>query len=486
MEFQKHCKVTSTIKLEGAHKDLGQGGWGHITMQLYDSADGITTFNAAKSITDLIQLYKTRLSLPVDTIQKTDNIYLTTGEAKKIFIDEKRDTICKISVKIKDFTPEVLENLYIFISFDGKEKVSAPFGTFFGCEYGKTAAILDTALLTFDIENEIAFFENRYPMPYFKNATVSIENKGKSPITITDFNISTNQSLHYNPKNTGYFTSSKYYPKTPNIEGKNSIIADIEGSGQMVYGVITGEDIECGCEGDVRIFIDSISSPAVESDGSESWGSYGWGFVCPPQSNPFSAYNGVPDSNNTWSELRLTYTDSYPFKSRLRFELEHGEYNNGGGLHSGQIFCYLKSEQTEKFVLEITPDSEYYITDGKIGEITDRFENGIHENYNTFFQNTLMSYTRFDVTIPENNGIVIKRVSTQQNGRMEAEVYIDGCKVTERNWLYPDFNDCYRLLEDSFSVPSRYTIGKDKITVEIRPLDSYWNECRYRVFVIVK
>ena len=87
----------------------------------------------------------------------------------------------------------------------------------------------------------------------------------------------------------------------------------------MVYGTISGEDIECGCEGDVRIFIDSLSTPSVQSDGSESWGSYGWGFVCPPQCNPFSCYNGVPDSNNTWSETRLTFTDCCYFKSGLRF-----------------------------------------------------------------------------------------------------------------------------------------------------------------------
>lgn len=487
MEFKTHCKVTSTIKLEGAHKHLGQGGWGHVTMQLYDSAEGINTFDASESIKDLVHLYNAPLSISGHTESKTDKLCLASGENKKIFIDIKKGTICKVSAKVENFTPEILEKLFIHISFDDKERVVAPFGTFFGCEYDKTSAKLDTALLTFDITDETAFFENRYPMPYFENATLSIENKGDFNIDISDLNISTNQALCYNPKDTGYFTSSEYYPKTANIEGKNSLIADIEGSGQMVYGVITGEDIECGCEGDVRIFIDSLSSPAVESDGSESWGSYGWGFVCPPQCNPFSAYNGVPDSNKTWSELRLTFTDSYPFKSHLRFELEHGEYNNGGGLHSGQIFCYLKDEQTEKFVLEITPDSEYYITDGNISKITDRFENGIHENYDTFFQNTSMTYSRFDVIIPENNnGIVLKRVSSQQNGRMEAEVYIDGNKVIERNWLYPDFNDCYRLLEDSFSVPSQYTNGKNKISIEICPLDSHWNECRYRVFTIIR
>lgn len=484
MEFRTHCKVTSTIKLEGADKSLGQGGWGHITMQLYDSSDGLQTFSPNESIEKLIQLYKKPIRLPCDGIHRSE-ITLTAGESRKIFEAENCSTLVRLSAKVNDFQTEMLDDLIICICFDGKQTVLAPFGTFFGCEYGKTAARLDTALLTCDISGETAFFDNRYPMPFFESATISVENRCKNSVTLPEFEISECTSLRYNKKEIGCFTSSEYYPKTPNLQGKNSIIADISGHGQMVYGVITGEDIECGCEGDVRIFIDSLSSPAVESDGSESWGSYGWGFVCPPQCNPFSAYNGVPDSNNTWSELRLTFTDSYPFRSRMRFELEHGCQNDGGGAHSGQIFCYMKNFEREKMALEITPESEYYITDGDISQLTDRFENGIHENYETFMLNRNMTFSRFKVTLPaENRGIVLKRVSVQQNGRMAARVLIDGIEVCERNWLYPDFNDCYRLLEDSFTVPSHYTAAKEEITVEIRPLDTNWNECQYKIFVI--
>ena len=187
---------------------------------------------------------------------------------------------------------------------------------------------LDTALLTCDISGNSAFFSNRFPMPYFENVKIILENRGNSDISIAEAAVRLNFSEAYEKGKTGYFTSSPYYFKTANTSGANSVIADIRGCGQMVYGTISGEDIECGCEGDVRIFIDSLSTPSVQSDGSESWGSYGWGFVCPPQCNPFSCYNGVPDSNNTWSETRLTFTDCCYFKSGLRFELEHGCQND--------------------------------------------------------------------------------------------------------------------------------------------------------------
>lgn len=254
----------------------------------------------------------------------------------------------------------------------------------------------------------------------------------------------------------------------------------------MVYGVISGYGIEIGgCEGDVRVFIDDIASPTVESDGSESWGSYGWGFVTPPQCNPFSAYNGAYDKNSDWSEQRLTFTDSYVFRSHLRFELEHGDINNGGGAHSGQVFMYMKKEPAEELLLEITPDSPQYKTDGVIETVRNRFENGIHENYVTFKCASNVHLTEFYVDIPYDvSGLAIKRVSLQNQGRKEAEVYVDDIKIAERNWLYADYNDIYSFLEDEYIVPSKYLAGKSRIKLSIKPLDEKHTECRYRIFAI--
>ena len=485
MEFLSHCKVTSSIKLEGADKALGQGGWGHVIMHLYSSADGLSAFDPNESAEALARKYLSPLSLPAEHEAAVFSGILKSGGKEEIYSGTGCGTVCGISVRENNYGPSVLSDLFIRISFDGIDRVCAPFGTFFGCEYGKTPARLDTALLTCDISGSSAFFSNRFPMPYFENVKIILENRGSTDISIAESAVGLNFSAVYEKGKTGYFTSSEYYGKTANTAGANSVIADIKGCGQMVYGTISGENIECGCEGDVRIFIDSLSTPSVQSDGSESWGSYGWGFVCPPQCNPFSCYNGVPDSNNTWSETRLTFTDCCYFKGGLRFELEHGCQNDGGGFHSGQIFCYCIPEEKEKFVLEITPDSEYYISDGSTCNVTDRFENGIHENYVSFKISSGMSRTEFSADIPADNaGLVLKRVSLQKTGPAAAEVYIDDEKVTERIWLYPDHNGYYSLLEDSFLIPERFTRGKTHIKIEIQPLNSSWNEGRYRIFAV--
>lgn len=504
MEFRSHCKVTSSIKLEGSDKALGQGGWGHITYQLYNSAEGIETFDAEKfsgisenrlkninsyggfSASELAEKYQSALSFPGVEKAICRGEKLNQGENLEIFRADCRAVITEIRLKIEDFSPEVLNELFIHIYFDGYAKpfVSAPFGTFFGCEYGSSPAKIETALLTSDFSTNTAEFSNRFPMPFKKSSHIVIENRLKGSVVLSSAEVKFSRTAEYIGE-AGYFTSSDYYPKTPNTAGKNSLIAELRGHGHMVYGVISGKDIACGCEGDVRVFIDGVRSPAVESDGSESWGSYGWGFVCPPQCNPFSAYNGVYGINDTWSELRLTFSDSYPFLSSLRFELEHGCQNDGGGFHSGQIFAYMLPEPAEEPIAEITPHSDAYRTDGKEEKVKSRFENGIHENYCEFDCIRDMSFSEFEIPVPAGSaGLVIKRVCMQDRGPMSADVFIDGIKITERAWLFPDSNTVYSLLEDSFRIPEKYITGKTEVTVTIKPSDRNWSECCYKIFAI--
>lgn len=103
------------------------------------------------------------------------------------------------------------------------------------------------------------------------------------------------------------------------------------------------------CEGDVRVYIDGNRTPKVESDGSESYVCFGWGFPTPPEVHPFGGYDGLKD--NPWSMTRLCINDYYPFYRSLEFNIESGEYNNQYLEHEGTIFYYGKStpilEQTD-------------------------------------------------------------------------------------------------------------------------------------------
>lgn len=344
MEYRKSIRVTSTVKLRGR---APAGGWGHVVWHRYNSADGLDGFDAGRGAKALADLYAKPLALPHDGERKMEALSLEPRGSVELYSAVAANTLVGIGCAVTEFSPAHLTNLWIALTFDGMTTCRAPFGTFFGCETPGRPAKLETALLTFDTSAPVtARFENRFPMPFFKSASVRIENRAASSVRLESATVRSNGMLRYDPSRTGLFSATAYLPKTRNRQDQNARIGKFTGCGHMVYGVISMYDFERkngwgACEGDVRCFIDDMTVPRVQSDGSESWGSWGWGFSAPPQVNPFSAYHS-PNGSRLWSEQRLTFADTYPFRRFLRFDLEHGAANDHPeSSSSGQCFGYL-------------------------------------------------------------------------------------------------------------------------------------------------
>lgn len=345
MEYRKSARVTSTVKLRGS---TPAGGWGHVFWHRYDSADGLGGFDVGRSAKALADLYAKPLALPYDAERKTVALSLEPRGSVEIYSAGAANTLVSIGCAVSGFSPTDLTNLWIVLTFDGMTTCRAPFGTFFGCETPGRPAKLETALLTFDTSDPAAaHFENRFPMPFFKSASVRVENLGATNVRLENATVLSNGKLTYDPSRTGVFSATAYLPRTRNRRNQNAHIGKFTGCGHLAYGVISGYDFDNEkfgwgvCEGDVRCFIDDLTVPRVQSDGSESWGSWGMGFCAPPQANPFSAYHS-PNGSRLWSELRLTFADSYPFRRFLRFDLEHGAANDHPeSSSSGQCFGYL-------------------------------------------------------------------------------------------------------------------------------------------------
>ena len=125
----------------------------------------------------------------------------------------------------------------------------------------------------------------------------------------------------------------------------------------------------------------------------------------------------------------------------------------------------LYPDENGEWVL-MEADGPGYTTDGRRETGENRFENGIHEQYHAYTCVRDMHRSQFTVPIPaDNRGVVLKRVSLQDRGRQCATVYVNGQRVTERQWLFADSNPIYSLLEDSFTVPAHYTAGQEQLTV---------------------
>lgn len=57
MPFNKGCRVTTDVKLEGYERTKGEGGWGHVVYHTY-ADNGIKTFTGKENYDTLIQLWK--------------------------------------------------------------------------------------------------------------------------------------------------------------------------------------------------------------------------------------------------------------------------------------------------------------------------------------------------------------------------------------------------------------------------------------------
>lgn len=495
MAFRTHCKVTSTIKLEGCFKAKGEGGWGHVMYHTFPTADGIVTFTGKEDYSSLIRRWN-NIGVPLkymdEQIAEISPTVLKPEKSTVVYKCDGSRIINQFKIKLGSYKKYLLTNLWVKMTWDGHHTpdVEAPIGTLFGNQYG--ARGLNT-LMT-GMNPQTGEFYLYFPLPFWKSAVIQLENRGKIDVTLAGGRVVCSAQSLLQAKS-GYFTSSKYYPRTENVPGYNSVIASLNGCGHMVYGCLAGWEIEYGCEGDVRVFIDGKRSPVVESDGSESWASYGWGFVTPAQFNPISAYDGLANSNSTWSMQRAEIGDSYFFKSSLRFELEHGCTNDGEGQHSGQIFAYMKDSPgmvlTDSLKIGDLNDeaAHSYKIDGtsEIIKLKSTFANGLVSlESEATGRNNFTGEINFQVKVSEdNNGVVLHRLSDQSNGRQSASVYLDGRLVSEQKWYVPDSNKFSRWLDDEFLIPSEYTASKSLLKITIKPLkENSWNEFSYDVFSI--
>ena len=180
-------------------------------------------------------------------------------------------------------------------------------------------------------------------MPYTASAELTVTNRGTRDVVFERFTVrhTTEYADFYREHPAGYFRAAPYYARR-HTEGADSVIADIHGSGHIVGAVITGfgggPEGYAICEGDVRVHIDGVRTPQIESDGSESYVCYGWGFTSPPEYNPSSGYDGRSPASTDWSMVRFMTGDCYPFLDGVRFGFESGEDNRTNYLeHSGAV-----------------------------------------------------------------------------------------------------------------------------------------------------
>lgn len=496
MPYNKSCKITTSVRLKGYSKEKGDGGWGHVIYHSYTENENIETFTGLEDYNKLFKRWNRIGEDPKNCknnkVFVENNIVINPSEEKNVFQKQGSGSLSSIKVELEHFQQYHLSDVWIRMAWDNHDKpdILCPIGAFFGNELGFNSV----EILSHGITKDGEMF-NYFPMPFWENAKIELWNKGNKTVKFKSIELQWKEENTYSKEKCGYFRSSDYYARKA-VEGRDSIIADIKGKGHLVAAQVTAYAKSPGvisCEGDVRVYIDDSGTPQVESDGSESWICYGWGFATPPCMNPISAYDGLPD--NPWSMVRICLGDYYPFESNLRFGIESGESNNQYLEHSGIIFYYGIDKPGIIFCDEldignrISELQHEYKCDGErnAGSLTAYYEGDKDKILITDYGREVEGYSEFKVIIePKNRGVRLRRRFDQITGRQRAKVFVDGIMVTEREWYYADRNPYKRWADDDFEIPYRYTQNKSRITVRIEFAQEgenrTWNEYNYKIF----
>lgn len=501
MPFARSCRITTDIRLKGAAK--GDGGWGHVMYHTYTSAIGIHTFTGQEDYSELLNQWRAVGDDPKPEVEaKTvvlEQLQLEAGQSMTLLQQSEQGSIVSIKARWHhDSTLEIprslLHDIWIVAHWDSHEQpdVECPLGAFFGNELGyNRIGILSHG------QRQDGQWYHYLPMPYWSAAHIRLENRGANAVEFAQWEIrytTLNESL-YPQHDTGYFRTSTYYP-LQTTHGADSIIGRITGRGHLVAGQVTAFARTPGiisCEGDVRVYIDGNATPQVESDGSESWVNYGWGFPTPPEMNPATAYDGLPD--NPWSMVRLCSGDCYPFRKELIFGIEAGEYNNQYLRHSGILFYYGQDEEGMVLTDELDVGNSAsegihtYHTQGSRGYYTleASYEGDADDVLITDKGHETEGWSQFTVSVsPDHSGVRLRRRSDQITGRQRAMVYVEDQLVQERSWYVADRNPYKRWLEDEFDIPIAYTAGKEQLTIRLEYVQEgesrVWNEFYYWIY----
>lgn len=495
LPFSRSCKVTTDVRLYGNDRMRGESGWGHIVYHTYASPQTDTAVVYTESLENVRQLKSRGLipvnAVPADTvvIRRTE---LQPGAACLLAKADKGGVLSAVRLFADRTDAETLQTLWVEITFDGHgtPDVLCPAGAFFGNSLGYNSV----EYLLMGVSGGMMY--NTFPMPFWQSATLRLHNRGKRAFVLAGGTVTVGEN-GYAREAAGYFRNTPYYTRR-HVGGEDSRIGSAAGSGKMVAAHVTcwaERPNVISCEGDVHVYIDGERTPRVQSDGSESYVSYGWGFPTPPEAHPFGGYDGLSD--NPWSMTRLCILDSYPFNSSISFNIESGEHNNQYLEHAGTIFYYGQDEPRETLTDSVfTADARSRRRHGcriSGSHGVERATSVYEGTYNKVeIEHSFVSYGEgsqlsFRVcTDPDNDGVRLLRTSNQRLPRQLAEVYVCGSRVEERDWYHADGNPHMQWLDDSFVIPARYTRGRSSLDIRIVPKTAggatAWTDVAYRVY----
>ena len=248
-----------------------------------------------------------------------------------------------------------LRKLVLRIYFDDLSEpcVEAPLGDFFGLGHAQTYAYASQPLAVATHGGLNCY----WPMPFTHKARLTVANEGAQSCPNLYYQVDYRKLDKPLPDNLHFFAA--YRQSFPCEKAKHFVILQTEGGpGHFVGCNLSVEQREGGWwgEGDVRMFVDGQTQPAVAGTGSEddfggAW-CYSHEFYFPQIGAPLRArfspegdlQHCTPDlrgkdltqwrwpaawkAGDLWNIYRYHISDPVPFRRSLLVNIEHGYINN--------------------------------------------------------------------------------------------------------------------------------------------------------------
>jgi hypothetical protein len=222
------------------------------------------------------------------------------------------------------------------VYYDGNAapSVDAPLGDFFASGHGMEKPV--ESLLIRDGSSGRS--RNSYwPMPFHRRCRITVTNEGRRRVSNLYYHVDW-KKLDRLPPDTAYF-HAWYKQEIPAVMGRRYEILNVRGRGHYAGTVLSVIQNQPGWfgEGDEFFYVDGAAKPSIEGTGTEDYFNDAWSLR-----EAQGAYTGVPIADGTGLGSRMTayrwhLPDPVPFRTSLRFEIEHAgwTYNADGSVRSG-------------------------------------------------------------------------------------------------------------------------------------------------------
>ena len=381
------------------------------------------------------------------------------------------------SVKVVNISDD--KNVRIKIFWDDEEmpSVNAPLKWFFGSvDNGGDLKALGVG----KIDNTGYCY---FPMPFWKNAKIVIENSSDALVDGLKVEIQYNPAI-YEEEQCGYFHAFVNESDAPD---KKYTCLQSNGRGHIVGMAKRLPKGGHACEADEVFYIDGRQYPDIYGTGEEDYNNNAWWN---------NSYNSYPTHGCIGNDCyyRIHYPDFIVYESSIDMEFETWQ-----PYYITSIVWYYEKDMPS-LALSDSIDvgnsaSEEEHSYSIVNEMWSEKKRGAYPGKQIYFKEisddgrAFNGCSRFKMSVDKENKGVRLRIRTENRGIQVANVYVDGELVTERPWVICKNKSEALWVDADFEIPEKYTAGKKEIQIKIenRPgSKNTWAEYNYKAFSYVR